>query len=433
MLFTQNIESARAETIGAHGVPKAALDETLRRCEDALTWLRKQHVDASLPLLRLPAKTDDLDDIDRAAARLRAGATDVVVLGTGGSSLGGQTVGQLADIGVRGAEAFRSGPRMHFADNLDPGTYDGLLTKLPLASTRFIAISKSGGTGETLMQTAAALSAVKQAGLDARIAELFFGISEAAKPGLRDLLGTSVGMLEHDPNIGGRYSVLSNVGLLPAAVLGLDIKSVRAGAAMALAPVLDKRPAADVPAALGAALNIAASAGGKNISVLMAYADRLERFSRWFTQLWAESLGKDGKGTTPIGALGPVDQHSQLQLFIAGPRDKLFTVVTVDTKGQGPCIDAGLARIAGEPELGGKTIGDLVAAQGRATAETLARNGCPVRTMHLPRLNEESLGALMMHFMLETIIAARLIGVDAFDQPAVEEGKVLAKQYLAQG
>jgi len=435
MSFTQNIESARAETIGANGVAKAALDDALKRCADALAWVRKRHADQSLPLLRLPARIDDLDEIGTAAARLRTGATDVVVLGTGGSSLGGQTLAQLADIAVRGAEAFRSGPRMHFVDNLDPGTYDKLLSRLPLATTRFIAISKSGGTGETLMQTAAALSAVKGAGLEARMGELFFGISEAVKPGrrngLRDLLGSSVAFLEHDPNIGGRYSVLSNVGLLPAAILGLDIQRVRAGAASALAPVLAERPAAEVPAALGAALNIAAAAGHKNITVLMAYADRLERFSRWFTQLWAESLGKDGKGTTPIGALGPVDQHSQLQLFIAGPRDKLFTVVTVDTKGQGPRIDAALAKRAGEADLGGKTIGDLVAAQGRATAETLAKNGCPVRTMHLPRLNEESLGALLMHFMLETIIAAHLIGVDAFDQPAVEEGKVLAKQYLA--
>ncbi|HWP14168.1 MAG TPA: glucose-6-phosphate isomerase [Xanthobacteraceae bacterium] len=435
MSFTQNIESARAETIGANGVAKAALDDALKRCADALAWVRKRHADQSLPLLRLPARSDDLDEIGTAAARLRTGATDVVVLGTGGSSLGGQTLAQLADIAVRGAEAFRSGPRMHFVDNLDPGTYDKLLSRLPLATTRFIAISKSGGTGETLMQTAAALSAVKGAGLEARTGELFFGISEAVKPGrrngLRDLLGSSVAFLEHDPNIGGRYSVLSNVGLLPAAILGLDIQRVRAGAASALAPVLAERPAAEVPAALGAALNIAAAAGHKNITVLMAYADRLERFSRWFTQLWAESLGKDGKGTTPIGALGPVDQHSQLQLFIAGPRDKLFTVVTVDTKGQGPRIDAALAKRAGEADLGGKTIGDLVAAQGRATAETLAKNGCPVRTMHLPRLNEESLGALLMHFMLETIIAAHLIGVDAFDQPAVEEGKVLAKHYLA--
>jgi glucose-6-phosphate isomerase len=437
MAFTQNIDSARAETIGAHGVAKDALDEALKRSESALAWVRKQHADASLPLLRLPARTDDLDVISKAAGRLRAGATDVVMLGTGGSSLGGQTLAQLADVAVRGAEAFRSGPRMHFVDNLDPVTYDRLLADLPLATTRFVAISKSGGTGETLMQTAAALSAVKQAGLDTRVGESFFGISEAVKPGkrngLRDLLGPQVAFLEHDPNIGGRYSALSNVGLLPAAILGLDIGAVRAGAAQALAPILGERPATQVPAALGAALNIAAAAAGKNIAVLMAYADRLERFSRWFTQLWAESLGKEGKGTTPIGALGPVDQHSQLQLFIAGPRDKLFTVVTVDTNGQGPRIDAGLAKLAGEPDLGGKTIGDLVAAQGRATAETLAKNGCPVRTIHLPRLNEESLGALLMHFMLETIIAAQLIGVDAFDQPAVEEGKVLAKQFLAQG
>jgi glucose-6-phosphate isomerase len=148
-------------------------------------------------------------------------------------------------------------------------------------------------------------------------------------------------------------------------------------------------------------------------------------------QLWAESLGKDGHGTTPIGVLGPVDQHSQLQLFIAGPRDKLFTIVTVGAAGGGPRLDGQLATLSGEPKFAGKTIGDLVAAQGRATAETLAKHGCPVRTIHIERLSEENLGALLMHFMLETIIAAHLLGVDAFDQPAVEEGKVLAKQYLS--
>ena len=116
-------------------------------------------------MLRLPAKTSDLDEIKRAAARLRADASDVVVLGTGGSSLGGQTLAQLAGVGVRGLDAFREAPRMHFMDNLDAATYGGLLAKLPLATTRFIAISKSGGTGETLMQTAAALAAVKYRGL----------------------------------------------------------------------------------------------------------------------------------------------------------------------------------------------------------------------------------------------------------------------------
>jgi glucose-6-phosphate isomerase len=131
-----------------------------------------------------------------------------------------------------------------------------------------------------------------------------------------------------------------------------------------------------------------------------------------------------------VAALGPVDQHSQLQLYIGGPRDKLFTIVTVNPVGRGPRIDADLARMVGESDFAGKSMGDLVAAQGRATAETLARNGCPVRTIQLDRLDAAGLGELLMHFMLETIIAAHLLGVDPFDQPAVEEGKVLAKRYL---
>jgi glucose-6-phosphate isomerase len=241
-----------------------------------------------------------------------------------------------------------------------------------------------------------------------------------------------VAFLDHDTGVGGRFSALTNVGLLPAAILGLDIVALREGAAAALAPVLAGEPARAVPSALGAALSMAlAEEKGKTISAVMAYADRLEKFVKWYVQLWAESLGKDGKGTTPIGALGPVDQHSQLQLFIAGPRDKLFTVITTGVAGKGPAIDPELAARAGEPGFGGKTIGDLVASQGRATAETLAKNGCPVRTVHLETIDERSLGELLMHFMLETIVAAHLLGVDAFDQPAVEEGKVLAKRYLA--
>jgi glucose-6-phosphate isomerase len=345
-------------------------------------------------------------------------------------------VAQLAGCGVPGLGALREGPRLHFMDNLDPDTYAALLVRLPLAATRFVAVSKSGGTGETLMQTIAALGAVRAAGLGDRASELFLGITEPAvagrRNGLRDLLGGhGIVMLDHDPGVGGRFSVLTNVGLLPAAVAGLDIAGLRRGAAAALAPALAGKAPGEVPAAVGAALNVAlAATRGKSIAVLMAYADRLERFTRWYVQLWAESLGKDGKGTTPIAALGPVDQHSQLQLFMAGPRDKLFTVITVGAAGRGPRLDAALAAAVGEPGFAGKTIGDLVAAQGRATAETLAKNGCPVRTLALDRLDEASLGELLMHFMLETIIAAHLLGVDPFDQPAVEEGKVLAKRYL---
>jgi glucose-6-phosphate isomerase len=420
MALKQSIEHARAPGFA----------ETLTRTGDALASLRNRHVDGSLPLLRLPEKRDDIAPILGYARLLRENTTDVVFLGTGGSSLGGQTLAQLAGHAVPALGALRQ-PRLHFMDNLDPGTFEAMLAQLPLKSTRFVAISKSGGTGETLMQTAAVLATLRSAKLDPH--DHFVGISEPAKGGnangLRDLLGPhTIPVLDHDPEVGGRFSVLSNVGLLPAAVCGLDIGAIRSGAAAALAPVLEGKPPQDVPAAVGAAL---ATSINKPIAVMMAYADRLDRFTRWYVQLWAESLGKDGKGTTPLAALGPVDQHSQLQLYMAGPRDKLFTIVTVGAAGRGPRIDAELAKRAGEPGFGGKTIGDLVAAQGRATAETLAKNGCPVRTIHIDTLDEAALGELLMHFMLETIIAAHLIGVDPFDQPAVEEGKVLAKTYLA--
>ena len=437
MPFKQSIESARAERIGTDGVAASAFDAALARTAEALAALRKRHADGSLPLLRLPERRDDIASIKSAAARLTGGgATQVVFLGTGGSSLGGQTLAQLADYAVPGVGALKSGPRLHFMDNLDPETYGALLRLLPLESTRFVTVSKSGGTAETLMQTIAVISALKAAGLEKRIGEFVFGITEPAKSGkkngLRDLLAAhGVAMLDHDPGVGGRYSVFTNVGLLPAAVAGLDVEKIRAGAAVALAPVLKASAPQDVPSAVGAALAVTlAQQNRKDISVIMAYADRLERFARWYVQLWAESLGKDGKGTTPVAALGPVDQHSQLQLFNAGPRDKLFTVITVGGGARGPRMDAALAKLAGEPGLGEKTIGELVSAQGRATAETLAKNGCPVRTIHLDRVDEESLGELLMHFMLETIVAAHLFGVDPFDQPAVEEAKVLAKKYL---
>ena len=436
MALHHSIDGALEKNVGPHGVADKALGAALERAEAALDWLRARHADGGLPLLRLPEAHDDLPSIRNAGRRLADNATDIVILGTGGSSLGGQTLAQLAGHAVPGIGALRPPPRLHFMDNLDADTFGALLARLPHQTTRFVAISKSGGTAETLMQTIAALTAVKGQGLETRIPDLFFGLTELAKPGkrngLRELLAAHrVPILDHHTGVGGRFSALTNVGLLPAAMLDLDIAAVRAGASLALAPVLTKNKAAEVPAALGGALAVAlAESKGKSISVLMAYADRLERFTHWYVQLWAESLGKDGKGTTPIAALGPVDQHSQVQLFIAGPRDKLFTVVTADAAGRGPRIDAGLARLAGEPDFGGKTIGDLAAAEGRATAETLAKNGCPVRRIHLPRLDEESLGELLMHFMLETIIAAHLLGVDAFDQPAVEEGKVLAKKYL---
>jgi glucose-6-phosphate isomerase len=437
MALQQSIDLALSSSIGETGIPQMALDSALVLVGKALTRLREDDESGRLPLLHMPRTSDDLSAVRDAAGWLRRDATDVVFLGTGGSSLGGQTLAQLKDYSVPGAGRFAEAPRVHFLDNLDPITFDHILHKLPLASTRFVSISKSGGTGETLMQTIAVLSALDKAGLRARPADVMLGLSEPRKEGgknaLRDLLEPEgVRFLEHHTGIGGRYSVLTNVGLLPAAVLGLDIAAIRRGAAAAYEPIRSGGSLEDAPAALGAALNAAAAVEGKTIAVTMAYADRLERFTRWWVQLWAESMGKNGKGSQPVAAIGPVDQHSQLQLYLAGPNDKLFTVITTGVAGQGPVIDEKLARRAGEPGFAGRHIGDLVAAQGRATADTLARNGRPTRRMHVERLDEESLGELLMHFMLETILAGYALALDPFDQPAVEEGKILAKQYLAE-
>ncbi len=215
-------------------------------------------------------------------------------------------------------------------------------------------------------------------------------------------------------------------------LMGLDVQAVRAGAGDVIRPILERAAPADAAPAVGAALSIAlAEEKGLTTTVLMPYADRLDLFGSWYRQLWAESLGKGGKGTTPIRALGPVDQHSQVQLYLDGPRDKLFTLIMTEAAGGPLKIDPELAKDPDLAYLAGRTIGDLADAEQRATAETLIGNNRPTRIMRVKSVDERTMGALFMHFMLETIIAAHLLGVNAFDQPAVEQGKILARQYLS--
>ena len=216
-------------------------------------------------------------------------------------------------------------------------------------------------------------------------------------------------------------------------MMGLDAKAFRAGAKSVVQNARSRSNAWESPAA-GAALHFALlQEGSLRESVLWSYADRLRVFGNWWRQLWAESLGKDGKGVTPIAAVGPIDQHSQLQLFLEGPGKALFTLIDHEDSALGPKVSARDAEKLGLSYLAGKSLGDLFAAEAKATAQTLARRGRPVRLIRLGTVDEYSLGALFMHFMLETILMGCLTGVDPFDQPAVEEGKVLARKYLQEG
>jgi glucose-6-phosphate isomerase len=239
-------------------------------------------------------------------------------------------------------------------------------------------------------------------------------------------------MLEHHTGIGGRFSCLTNVGLLPAMARGLDARVIRAGARSVVQRLLGARNASEFAPAVGAAAAVGlAKDKGIRTLVLMPYSDRLERFAEWFVQLWSESLGKSGEGTAAIAALGPVDQHSQLQLFMDGPREIAMTLIRVASAGKGPEIDRDLARQAGVDFMAGRSIGDVVEAQSHAVEHALIQAGRPVRTFDIPTLDEQAIGALLMHFMIETIIAGRLLGIDPFDQPAVELAKVLTKKRLS--
>ncbi|HEY3917003.1 MAG TPA: glucose-6-phosphate isomerase [Stellaceae bacterium] len=426
----QSIDGCLAETVGQHGLDRGALDDMLARTAPALDKLRRMRADGSLPLLRLPQRKDDVAQLRRVLKTFRAAPRqrfrDVIILGTGGSSLGGQTLYALADQ--------RAQPRIHFMDNIDPATFTALFAALDPARTGVVAISKSGGTAETMSQFAICVEWLR-AKLDAdAVGRHTIAITEPKDNPLRLLaMKLKTPILDHDPGIGGRYSVLSNVGLLPAMLAELDVAALREGAGEVLEATLGAAAPRDAAPAVGAAIQVGlAEKHGIATTVIMPYVDRLGHFGLWFRQLWAESLGKDGKGTTPIRAMGTVDQHSQLQLYLAGPADKMFTLVTAEVAGMGEAVAPDLAS---DPSLGyltGKRMGDLLDAEQRATEQALIRNGRPTRRFHLARLDERTLGGLLMHFMLETIIAGDLFGVNAFDQPAVEEGKVIARQYLGE-
>lgn len=409
--------------LSGSGAPsQARYSKSLEASAAALDWLRQQHKNKTLELLGVPSRTDDLRAASKQAAALKGFAT-VAVLGIGGSSLGGQALTALRKAAK---------PWVEFHDNPDPFSWTKALKRFDLKKTHFVAISKSGGTAETLMQVLTAADALEKAGVKT-LKKHFTIITEPHKSALADF-ADSIGAvkLDHPLGVGGRYSVLTMVGLLPGLLMGLNMKQLRAGAQSALDQVLGASAPADAPAAVGAALHHALSEEGRLAStVLWPYVDDLAVFGGWWKQLWAESLGKDGKGSTPVSTLGPVDQHSQLQMFRDGPNTALFTLVSVDTKGKGPAAPKARANALGLKYLAGKKLGDLVDAEARATAQTLFKNGRPVRQIHLSKVDEFHLGALMMHFMLETILMGRLMGVDPFDQPGVEEGKVLARQYLA--
>lgn len=436
MPYTQQIDECLAPAIGRLGLSGADMDELAALSAIVLRGVSARYSNPNFPLFRLPEKVDDLAAMTAVADRYRGEFSDVVVLGTGGSSLGGEA---LCDMGRKGAP----GPRVHIVTNVDPFGFNQVMRGLDLTRTGWLVISKSGGTAETLMQFMSILPLLRDRLGETALPRHVAVITEFRdSPLMRLAKAFALPVLEHDPNVGGRYSVLSVVGMLPALIAGLDPRAVRAGANHVLQKTLATRPGDALSAepiagaAVSVGLNLRRDIQG---TVMLAYSDRLGSLCRWYRQLWAESLGKDGKGTTPIYGTGPVDQHSQLQLWLDGPDDKMFTVIGAKpdpadalSNVVAPNVSRELAEIAGMDYFAERTLADLMDASRRGTAETLAEHGKPVRRIDLATIDEFGMGALMMHFMIETVASAHLLNVDPFDQPAVEHGKKLTRAYLAE-
>jgi glucose-6-phosphate isomerase len=322
----------------------------------------------------------------------------IVVIGMGGSTLGAQTLCQTIDTQAERATVL-------FADNTDSARF--ILPYINLETTGVLVISKSGNTSEVLLNAKQFIKAYQQSRLDVR--RHFTGITEEKGSELRALLtGLDIHTIPHHAGIGGRYGVLSIAGLLPAALGGLDTQKLVNGAKQCLYNFCTQPLTNN--AYHGA---IFAGVTDKPNHVIMPYGTALGIFGSWYAQLWAESLGKIGKGTTPVVAVGASDQHATLQLYLDGPTNHIFTIIA--------------------PNFRTQTSEDMkmLAAQALGTFDALKAKGHDVRMITFDTLTEEVMGELLMHFMLETVMTSFIWQVNPYDQPAVEDAKQRTKEYLS--
>jgi len=387
--------------------------------------------------LDLPYATETVSRVLELADGFAQWFEDVVVLGIGGSGLGATALKE-ALLGpfwnVLNDEERDHFPRLHVIDNPDPFTFRSLLGRIDPARTMFNVVSKSGATAETMAQYLVAREWVESAvGADKARGHFLF-TTDPAKGALRQIgEAEDIPMLPIPENVGGRFSVLSAVGLLPAAVCGVDPRALLAGAA-----AMEERCRTDLLAenpagVLATLLHQADREQGRPIHVLMPYADRLRSVALWFQQLWAESLGKavtlGGEarptGPTPVAALGATDQHSLLQLLMEGPHDKVVLFIEVEDAEADVSIPKRHPGIPSLAYLGGHSLGELLAVERAATAEALRRAGRPNATLTMPRVGAGELGQLLMLFELATVYGGALYDVDPLDQPGVELGKRL--------
>lgn len=425
-----DINDAMSAAIGAHGLEPADLDALAPLAAKVHAELQARRKSGELGFFDLPFDEKAADEAIEVGRSLAQRFENVVVLGIGGSSLGPRALfcGLCHPFHNLLPREKRGGARLFFPDNSDPATFAGLLDLLDLEKTAFLAITKSGGTAETWSQLLVArerlISAVGEAGFRERVV----AITDPEKGALRKVATTEgLRTLPVPPSVGGRFSVLTAVGLVPAAAAGIDVKQLLAGAAD-MAKRCEEPEIWKNPAYLFAALHHAMDRKkGRDIHVLMPYCDALRDLADWFVQLWAESLGKklgEGHvGPTPFRAVGATDQHSMLQLLMEGPHDKLVAFITTDAPRADLQIPKAYESVPDVAYLGGHSMFELLSVEQRATAGALAAVGRPSLALRVSEVNPFAVGELMYLLEVATAFAGGLYGVNPFDQPGVEAGK----------
>lgn len=396
------------------------------RLPELIARLKQQTTAGELPFLTMPYRATLERDLPPLLEKTRK-FKHMLVLGIGGSALGARAMQRAFAPGQDGPNYH--GPWLWIADNVCAEQFESLLGKLDPKETVVVAISKSGGTIETISQYFLVRSWLqKAAGAD--WAQQMIVVTDAKNGFLRqEAQEKALGSLEVPDFLGGRYSALSAVGLLPAGFLGIDWKGLLDGAAEVARKILDK------PDSLGdtQAWQLACWAWQLEQQkydelIFFCYIPQWATYGPWFAQLWAESLGKDGKGSIPIPATGVTDQHSVNQMFLDGPRNKGCIFVTGEQPQTGRKFGDDL------PDkwawLRGKAFGTLLEAEALGTRMALCASGVPLVNMHMGSLTEKAAGSMMMLLEAATIFTGWLMGINPVDQPAVELGKRLANSRL---
>ena len=433
MLIKFDFNNMMSRTLGDKGFADSALVGFAADAAEAFRSFGKKRGTGMTAWAELPYnQAEVVRDIKATAEEARKKFESFVVLGIGGSALGPIAVfTALCHFRYNDLPAEkRGGPRFYVEDNVDPERMLALLDVVDPKTTLFNVVTKSGATSETMSQYLIIADILKKA-LGDEWKEHIIATTSETKGNLIKIAKKEGFKTFYIPDgVGGRFSELCPVGLLPAAMLGIDIEGLLRGAAET-----DKACSSEDmfknPALMAAALQFLAMQNGKNISVMMPYADSLKFMADWYCQLWGESLGKavdlDGKtvnvGQTPVKALGVTDQHSQIQLYTEGPDDKVITFIAVEKYRKEVEIPAGCEEFPNVNFLCGHTMSELIQAERKATEFAVTKAGKPNHTIILPELNAFTLGELIMYFELQTAYAGALLGIDTFNQPGVEEGK----------